>query len=75
MTAIAHRIERSPVLMTVASGAARKRLDIAHEVRQVLGLLLVMVLTVAGIVGLRALAFILGHEDMPLFREIGRILN
>lgn len=75
MNAVIDRIERSSAPMTAVPNTERKRLDLAHEIRQGLGLLLVMILAVVGIVGLRALAFILGHEDMPLFREIGRIWN
>lgn len=75
MTAVTNRIERSPISMTVADNAGEKWKRLRHEVCQALGVLAVFAATAAAIVALRLLAYGLGHEDMPIVRELSRLWN
>lgn len=75
MTAAMSRIERSPLEMTAPASAGEKHQGLRHEIGQVLGVLAVMAATAAAIVGMRLLAYALGHEPLPLFRELSKVWN
>ena len=75
MTAVTNRIERSPISMTVADNAGEKWKRLRHEICQALGVLAVFAATAAAIIALRLLAYELGHEDLPVLREFGKLWN